>query len=161
MAAFVNTPLRFPVGFHGRLRNRTSVCQHVFPRLRRFTTTPTSMSLEQDDSPANPTPTPQVDIRDADVGISLEGMADSKFATAIITEIRNIPSRPVFYTFVVIGGLSALIALIVSSSVVSSLDHLPLIPDILRVVSSTHLKRWFWHQHRHHQPSRLQSCHPY
>lgn len=97
------------------------------------------MSLEQEGSPANPTPSPQVDTQDSDAGISLEGIADSKVATAIITEIRNIPSRPVFYTFVVIGGLLALTALSVSSSVVSSLDHLPLVPDILRLVSSTQL----------------------
>lgn len=139
MAAFVNAPLRFPVKFHGRFSNQSSACQRVSPRLRRFISIHTYMSLEPDGSPANPAQTPNVDAQNTDVGISLERIADSKVATAIIAEIRNIPSRRVFYTFLAIGGLSALTALSIFNSVVSSLDNLPLIPDILRLVSSTHL----------------------
>lgn len=68
-------------------------------------------------------------------GLTLDSITESKMASAIIEEIRNIPSRPVFYSFLTVGVVSAFVLLSISSSVLSTLNHLPVVPDIFRLVS--------------------------
>lgn len=53
---------------------------------------------------------------------------------AITAGIRGIPSRPVFYSFLAAGVTTSFVLLIISSSIVSYIDRIPVLRDILRLV---------------------------
>lgn len=54
--------------------------------------------------------------------------------TAITSEIRAIPSRPVFFSFLAAGLTSSVVLLVILSSIVSYVDRVPFLGDIFQLV---------------------------
>lgn len=59
----------------------------------------------------------------------------NKVGGMVLSEVRNIPSKRVFYSSATVLFVASILLLTLSSSLISSLDQFPFIPDTLRLVS--------------------------
>lgn len=68
---------------------------------------------------------------------SEDGQFDpSEIGQALVTQVKQIPSRPVFYGALTFSFTVAIVTLKVASSLLAALDEFPLVPDTLRLVST-------------------------
>lgn len=62
--------------------------------------------------------------------------AETETATVIPSEIRDIPTRPVFYSFLAVGLTATAVLFTVTSAIASYIGGLPLLSDAFRLVRS-------------------------